>query len=303
MTKGIFAHRSNSIYDDIPEEQYQFPRRYLRDAQLISGNWILYHEPRKGGGDMTYFAIAKVKDIIPDPGSDDMFLARIVPQSFVPFETRVPYRTGEEFLESGMGGNGRKPNQGLIRKAIRPISDGDFHRIIARGFSPEDAILPRETRDDEPFQQPGFRDVKTPFEFDSPRQTVEQLVTRKVRDRAFRKQVLEAYDSTCAITGLQFFNGGGRAEVQAAHIKPVEHDGPDSIRNGLALSGTVHWMFDRGLISLGENFEVLVSRHVNNPDQVWNLVHNDKMAIIPNVEHKRPHPTYLSWHREHCFKH
>jgi hypothetical protein len=29
------------------------------------------------------------------------------------------------------------------------------------------------------------------------------------------------------VTGLRIINGGGRAEVQAAHIQPVADDGPD----------------------------------------------------------------------------
>ncbi|WP_139216208.1 hypothetical protein [Shimia haliotis] len=29
---------------------------------------------------------------------------------------------------------------------------------------------------------------------------------------------------------------------EAGHIRPVEHDGPDIVSNGLALSGTAHWM-------------------------------------------------------------
>ena len=49
---------------------------------------------------------------------------------------------------------------------------------------------------------------------------------------------------------------GGRAEVQAAHIRPVADNGPDSLRNGVALSSTFHWMFDRGLISVGDDYAV-----------------------------------------------
>ncbi|WP_368855610.1 HNH endonuclease, partial [Klebsiella aerogenes] len=52
----------------------------------------------------------------------------------------------------------------------------------------------------------------------------------------------------------------GRAEVAAAHIRPVEANGPDIINNGVALSGTAHWMFDRGLFSLADNLEILISR-------------------------------------------
>ena len=66
---------------------------------------------------------------------------------------------------------------------------------------------------------------------------------------SFPPDRLRAYDARCAITGLKLINGGGRAEVAAAHIRPVEANGPDIISNGIALSATAHWMFDRGLIS------------------------------------------------------
>uniref|UniRef100_UPI001953CABF HNH endonuclease n=1 Tax=Klebsiella aerogenes TaxID=548 RepID=UPI001953CABF len=83
-----------------------------------------------------------------------------------------------------------------------------------------------------------------PFQFDQDRDRVGYLTSRIMRERAFRRVVLRAYDERCAVTGLKLINGGGRAEVVAAHIKPVAANGPDSIRNGIALSGTAHWMFD-----------------------------------------------------------
>jgi putative restriction endonuclease len=114
--------------------------------------------------------------------------------------------------------------------------------------------------------------------------------------------VLEAYDCRCAITGLKLINGRGRAEVEAAHIKPVEASGPDIVTNGLALSGTAHWMFDRGLIGVGQDLEILVSRQVNDAESVWSLVNKTGRAAVPTEAALRPHPSYLAWHREHCFK-
>ena len=86
----------------------------------------------------------------------------------------------------------------------------------------------------------------------------EQLVRRLFRDQAFARQVKDAYQSRCAFTGLDMKNGGGRAEVDAAHIKPVgnDHHGSDSVRNGMALSKTIHWMFDRGLLSVDSNYKI-----------------------------------------------
>ena len=66
------------------------------------------------------------------------------------------------------------------------------------------------------------------------------------------------YDGRCAVTGWKLVNGGGRLEAQASHIRAVEHGGPDSVRSGLALSGTAHWMFGRGLIGFRDDLEIIL---------------------------------------------
>ncbi len=98
------------------------------------------------------------------------------------------------------------------------------------------------------------------------------IVARIVRDRMFRRIVLRAYSERCAISGLKLINGIGRAEVAAAHIQPVETNGPDNISNGIALSGTMHRMFDRGLIGLSDDLQILISRQANDPDSMRTLV-------------------------------
>ena len=80
------------------------------------------------------------------------------------------------------------------------------------------------------------------------------LLNRKIRDAAFRGAVCAACDNSRAVTGLRIVNGGGRSEVQAAHIWPVADGGPDVVQNGLALSGTIHWLFDRHLISVSDDY-------------------------------------------------
>lgn len=134
------------------------------------------------------------------------------------------------------------------------------------------------------------------------KQALRPLSSRIVRDRIFRRVVLRAYDERCAISGLKLINGGGRAEVAAAHIRPVEANGPDIVSNGLAVSGTAHWMFDRGLISLSDDLDILISRQTNDPDGVRAFINKDGRAIAPRRLIERPHPHFLRWHREHCFK-
>jgi putative restriction endonuclease len=139
--------------------------------------------------------------------------------------------------------------------------------------------------------------------FDIERPFVHSLLNRPFRDRAFRRAVLHAYDGRCAVTGWKLVNGGGRLEAEAAHIRPVEHGGPDSVRNGLALSGTAHWMFDRGLIGLTDDLEIIVSRQVNDPSSIEAIVNPSRKALVPTHVAQRPHPQFLTWHRDNCFKH
>src|SRR3546814_1461306 len=87
------------------------------------------------------------------------------------------------------------------------------------------------------------------------------LVNRKIRDANFRNHVLDAYENTCAVTGLRIVNGGGKAEAQAAHIWSVAGGGPDIVQNGVALSATAHCLSDRHLITFDDNLSLLVSQN------------------------------------------
>ncbi len=163
--------------------------------------------------------------------------------------------------------------------------------------------MPLLPRTDAASPHSGFEEEQAEFGFEESRERISYLVSRISRDRVFRRIVLRAYDERCAISGLKLINGGGRAEVAAAHIQPVQANGPDIVSNGMALSGTAHWMFDRGLISLTDDLEVLVSRQANDPDGVRAFINRSGRATAPKRIFERPHPRFLRWHREHCFKH
>jgi putative restriction endonuclease len=298
MGFGVFIHRSDSIYDDSPSEQYQFPSQYLRRAEACVGDWIIYYEPRKVAETRGYFAIAKVLKIVPDLSAAGMYLALIEPGSYLDFANPVPFNGATGPIEQGvLNEHGRI--SGRAQSAVRPISSADFNRIIKLGLVEALPLLPRLDRD-APLSD--FDEEQTPFGFDQQRDRVSLTISRILRDRVFRRVVLRAYDERCAITGLKLINGGGRAEVAAAHIRPVEASGPDIVSNGIALSGTAHWMFDRGLIGLADNLEVLISRQANDPASVRSIINKSGCALEPRRLSDRPHPHFLKWHRENCFK-
>jgi putative restriction endonuclease len=297
MAFGVFIHRSDSIYDDSPAERYQFPPQYLGRVRACVGDWIVYLEPSKVPQTRGYFAVAKVQEVIPDPGTPGMYLAVIEPGSYLDFANPVPFSGPDGVIERGvLNEEGRI--SGRAQSAVRPLSPADFHRIIMAGLDEPDTLLPRIGES----APGGFEDEQTPFVYEQERERISQLTSRVIRDRVFRRIVLRSYDQRCAVTGLKLINGGGRAEVEAAHIRPVERNGPDILTNGIALSGTAHWMFDRGLISLADDLEILVSRQVNDQERVRGMINRTGRALTPQRISERPHPHFLRWHRENCFK-
>jgi putative restriction endonuclease len=270
----------------------------LNQVRAAVGDQIIYYEPRRmdsspssKGGRQAYFAIAQVDEIRSDQSRPDHYYAQI--SKYLPFARPVPFREGSHYYESRLRNESGGTNLGLAQRAVRNISDSDFDQILRAGFATvlEDDSLPNI---------PNANEIsESEAEFRRP--LVEMTISRPFRDRAFKYVVRAAYDNRCAMTGLRLINGGGRPEVEAAHIKPVAVNGPDTVRNGLALSGTVHWMFDRGLISIGDDYKILVAKN-RVPENAIRLLNENGMVNLPNDQTLYPNAHYLRFHRDTVFK-
>lgn len=281
MSKAVLTTKVDQTYDDLPEQRYHFPRTYLRQIEAARRDWIVYYEPRRPSVDLmktgckqAYFATARITDIIVDPSRADNF-----------------YALTDDFLPFG--------------RAVRNISDEENDLILAAGFAHVLGKRDRERPAPDPAEEArlGLGDnPQMPYEIDSiDRRIVSQLVQRPFRDRAFCVAIKGAYQATCAVTGPKLINGGGRSEVQAAHIRPVADRGPDSVRNGLALSGTVHWMFDRGLISVDDDYSMLIANG-GVPDTISRLMNPERRLLVPARQDEQPHSQFLQHHRERVLR-
>lgn len=292
-SKCVFVVGSHSIYADEPDRFYRFPQQWLNATSQSVGEWIIYQEPKRAGK-RGYYAVARVEQIVRDPGNPAMFLALIEPGSYLEFGRDVPFQLDGRAIERGLLNPDGSLNNGRAVQSVRRISNEDFNRIVGLGLLDEDELLPREDEHAPVLNRVAERRP----EWIGPVDRATQLTERKVRDRQFRKRVLDVYDGRCALTGMKLINGGGRAEAQAAHVMSVEAGGPDTVANGIALSGTVHWMFDRGLIGLSDAGDILLSRKINDVESVEKLIYPDKRARLPSAEAQRPLPRFLAWHRE-----
>ncbi len=255
---------------------------------------MVFYEGRAGGG-RGYFGVQRVLRIEDDPADPTHAYAILHQGSELSFESAVPrLQEGGAPYETGLPRFG-----GYNTQAVRLISDADFDKILAAGFSSKahPDRLPRTGGIER--RAEGFADIQEAFD-PAPRARI--LTSRTFRDRSFAKQVKFAYGGVCALSGLELRNGGGRPEVEAAHIIPVEHNGPDVVRNGMALSGTLHWMFDRGLVSVDDDHSILIAERSVASDSLARLISPDRKLLTPNAVHLQPHRDYLRWHRENCFK-
>lgn len=271
---------------------------YLNQVKAAVGDQIIYYEPRRTdsslsskGGRQAYFASAQVIGIRDDPKNPGHYYAQIA--NFLQFARPVPFREGGHYYESRLGNENEGTNLGTARRSVRNLPDSEFDLILRAGFAP---VL----NEDQPSGSIASNQIDDPgSEFVRP--IVEMTVLKPFRERAFRYAVRAAYDNRCALTGLRLINGGGRPEVEAAHIKPVADNGPDTIRNGLALSGTVHWMFDKGLVSIGDDYKILVSKN-RVPEDALRLLNANREVNLPKDPTLYPNAHYLKFHRDVKFK-
>ena len=289
-SKCVFVIGPRSTNADQPDTFYRLDEQWLMAAARAIGQWIVYQESGRG-----YCAIARVEQIVRDPQNQGVYLALLEPGSYLEFGRDVALSVEGKGVERRLFDQNGGFNERLSIQPVRPISDDDFNRILGFGLVDAEDLLPSDDR-------PGDNTNKcreNAADWGAPVDRATALVSRTLRDRQFRKRILEVYDRRCALTGFQFIDDCGRAEAQAAHIMSVEAGGPDRVANGIALSGTVHWMFDRGLISLGDDGKILLSRKLNDAESAKRLLHSDGRARLPEQETHRPNPRFLAWHREY----
>jgi putative restriction endonuclease len=291
VANAVFTTKVNPVYDDLPEIRYHFPSTYLNQAKKAVGDLIVYYEPRRESADLSgragrqcYFATARVIKIEPDPARRDHYYAYLT--DYLEFTKPVPFKVGSNYFEAGLRKEDGSTNKGQFGRSVRIISSVEFQAICQLGFA--------DTQQSAQKQQPAEAFAEDPPEYAGPRRM--QIMKRPFRDAAFTRVIQEAYDNTCAMTGLKLINGGGRCEIEAAHIRPVEDNGPDSPRNGIALSRTIHWMFDKHFLSITDSGKILVAKKYV-PDPIRHLLNPDGQARFPSSPAWQPHKVFLHYHQ------
>ncbi|MEN5084017.1 HNH endonuclease [Bosea sp. TWI1241] len=297
--KAVLDTKPESAYDDEIASRYHFPPRYLGIMSDCVGDWVVFRRPRAAGEGIAYFATGRVTAIVPDHKNVGYNYAMI--EDFLKFDKPVAWRADGRYAESALRAMADISQVGLYLRgrSCRELQENDFALIASAGLSdtldPANAIqLGLDAANVDAATWGILHDPSWPVE----RRIVAMLINRKIRDANFRHAICRAYSKRCAVTGIRIINGGGRAEVQAAHIVPVDKGGPDTVQNGIALCSTAHWLFDRHLISIDEEYRLLVSRN-KIPAELKGLFQPQcERVLLPDDSRLWPSQHYLADHRQ-----
>lgn len=131
----------------------------------------------------------------------------------------------------------------------------------------------------------------------------ERLIKTRVGQYFFRMSVLSAYSNRCCITGLN------KPELLiASHIKPWKDSNIQTERtnpsNGLCLNALHDKAFDRGLITIDYNYNIVVSGKLKDSDmdsetKAWFEYYDQKRIILP--DRFLPGKEFIEYHNDMVF--
>lgn len=115
---------------------------------------------------------------------------------------------------------------------------------------------------------------------------------------SFRDFVMNAYQYKCAITH-KAIRYKDLLNLEAAHIKPQAHNGKFLPCNGIAMSRDMHFAFDKGFFTIGDDYTVIVSEKLHG--DWFYQEYNGTKIFVPEVDYFRPEKRFLHYHQEHVF--
>lgn len=136
----------------------------------------------------------------------------------------------------------------------------------------------------------GAVDEFNPRDIQDGREKIARLVAKRRGQHKFRKKLLAAYDSKCAITGCDAI-----AALEAAHIIPYRGHQTNHVTNGLLLRADLHTLFDLGLIAI-DSSSMLVVMHPDLLATDYKSLSGKRVMLPKNKQH-RPNIEALDIHR------
>jgi putative restriction endonuclease len=121
-----------------------------------------------------------------------------------------------------------------------------------------------------------------------------------IRCGLFKREIPKIYNHTCAVSGLRISAVANVSMVDACHIVPFSEGYDDTLTNGIALCPNLHRAFDRGLISISDEYTILTNKNfVENQKSAFNISQfAGKQIFLPYAEELYPDLANIAVHRK-----
>lgn len=306
----LLTSKRDSPYADTPTK-YEYPSRYRRFFEPLEAGEpmiAIIYEPLSGGsGRMSYVGWAALQAA---PVRSPRVTERGQPLWEVHYVDRVqefPNPIHRDYLGEPLERWLRdmpSENRNVMSSgaSVRWLEEDEGRQILELGHAGQLGVAD------------GYQDAHQGPADVLVAERTRRVVDAVVRDARFRRSVMSAYDFKCAITGLEIGTlPEGRATqlLDAAHIRPVGDRGSDSVTNGIALTPTVHRLFDEGFVSVKWNvdrLELIRSPHLEprmiaSPERGTVIVlETGAPLILPSSSTLWPSVEQVRYHQRQVFR-
>lgn len=182
------------------------------------------------------------------------------------------------------------------KKIVKPIWDEFFHNQEELVFLSEQILAQKENTSIENKYQELLFDIK-----DLKGEMVIREVKTRVNQSVFRQMVLANYATKCAVTGIDI-----PQLLFASHIIPWSVNKKERLNpeNGICLSPLYDKAFDKGIIGINTNYEIILSTDLKKKKNT--SFFNNHFASIENKKiieplSYQPRKEFLEYHLDIIF--
>ena len=127
-----------------------------------------------------------------------------------------------------------------------------------------------------------------------------KVKTRGYEQKVFSEYIRIIYDNRCCVTGLST-----RSLLQGCHISSYGKDKKNrgNLKNGLCMSLIIHKCFDEGLITIDQDYKIVLSPKIIDPELLNYLSRFEGVKInLPVMKEYYPDKKLLLKHMTEVFK-
>ena len=173
----------------------------------------------------------------------------------------------------------------------------EFHADWER-LAVESQLLRQQLDEDMPQDFEADSDQLVPEDFTG--ETRQVITTQRIKQHFFRRAVLSSYRGRCCMSNLS-----EPKLLIASHIVPWSIDKTNRLNpsNGLCLSAIHDKAFDKGLMTLNDDFTIIISEQIQKRNDTFMkeifLPLNGRKIEFP--ERFTPDISFVTWHRDTLF--